>query len=115
MFKPFSAIWLPILLTYASSGAEALHDFGGFSSLGIDLLLLLGDWGHTGTLPSTEVEKTAARTLLASLVRRAWVVGSEEELSNFPEGAAFAQRLNVELFRFLVEAWMPVGVPIPYG
>ncbi len=120
VFKPFAAAWLPILLTYVSSDATALTDSGGLSSLGIDLCLLLGDWGQSGIVPANDGEKTSARTLLAGVLRKAWIAPADEESTpqatqGLPEGVAYAQKLNLELFRFLVESWIPAGVKTPYG
>ncbi|CUT98908.1 DNA dependent protein kinase catalytic subunit [Echinococcus multilocularis] len=119
VFKPFAKLWLPVLINYASSGVEALVDSCGLSSLGIDLCLLLGEWGvSSDALPSTEVEKSAARSLLACLLKRTWISSTteagEDHTSSIPEGVASALKNNLELFRLLAESWLPTGVAIPY-
>ncbi|KAL5104952.1 DNA-dependent protein kinase catalytic subunit [Taenia crassiceps] len=119
LFKPFAKLWLPILITYASSGVEALVDSCGLSSLCIDLCLLLGDWGVSGdSLPSSEIEQSAARSLLAYLMKNTWIPYSPDadgdQTSSIPEGVASALKNNLELFRLLTETWLPAGVAIPY-
>lgn len=119
LFKPFAKLWLPVLITYTSSGVEALVDSCGLSSLSIDLCLLLGDWGISGdSLPSSEVEKLTARSLLAYLMKNTWISSSPDadgdHTSSIPEGAALALKNNIELFRLLSETWLPTGVAIPY-
>ncbi|VDM35864.1 unnamed protein product [Hydatigera taeniaeformis] len=119
LFKAFAKIWLPALITYACSGAEALVDSCGLSSLSIDLCLLLGEWGvSNASLPSSEVELSAARSLLAYLMQNTWIPSlpdsDEDHVDSVPEGVALALKNNLELFRLLAETWLPAGVAIPY-
>ncbi|KAL5962846.1 DNA-dependent protein kinase catalytic subunit [Taenia solium] len=119
LFKPFTELWLPVLITYASSGEEALVDSCGLSSLSIDLCLLLGDWGVSGaSLSSIEVKKSTARSLLAYLIKNTWITsspnGDGDHTSSIPEGVASALKNNLELFRLLADTWLPAGVSIPY-